>query len=157
MAIAVKLVSYYGWGLAVGNAAEELLQEAVFRTLDDTRKWDPEVRVVPFLTLVMKSMITDDARTAASRRRKKALVVDELQRPMPADEALDQAAICEGLADRVLQAAAGDPHLESLALAMLDGVGKPADIATETGMTAKQVYDAKRKLERRMASRERKP
>ena len=33
----------------------------------------------------------------------------------------------------------------------------PSDFGRIAGMTAKQVYDAKRKLERRMASRERKP
>lgn len=144
--------------MTVAKAAEELLQEVVFRTLNSKRKWDPdEVPVIPFLSRAMKSIISDDARTAAGRKRKEMLVVDELQRATPADEALDQAAICQGFAARVLQAADGDPQLESLALVILDGAAKPADIARETGMTAKQVYDVKRKLDRRMASRERKP
>lgn len=144
--------------MTVGEAAEELLQEVVFRTLNSKRNWDPEdVQVVPFLALAMKSIISDDARTAALHKRKEARVVDELQRPTPVDEALDQAATCEGFAQRVIDAAAGDPKLESLALELLDGVGKPAKIAAATGMTADQVYDLKRKLERRMASREKKP
>lgn len=158
LAIAVNLVSYYRWSkdLTIADAAEELLQEAVFRTLDSKRNWDPDaVGVVPFLAQVMKSKISDDARTAALHKKKEALVADELQRQTAADDALHIAALCDGFAARVLRAADGDPTLEAVAVSLADGVWKPAVIAKETGLTEKQVYEAKRKLDRRMASSER--
>ena len=119
--------------MTVAEAAEELLQEAMFRTLDGRRTWDAErVPIIPFLAFTMRSKITDDARTAALHKRQAQMVVDEFQRPTPIDEALDQVDVCQGIADRLLDAAQGDSILEKVAFQMIDGVGKPQVIAEAT-------------------------
>jgi len=163
-------------GRIVLNAseAEELAQEAVVRVLDGDRTWDPtKVDLVFFLKEVMRSILNADLKspaaakdslngdqanesgTAGSGADERLGVLDDRDRGLArsAEQQLLESEKCAAIVDRALDAAGTDPVLGKLVNAIVEGCSKSAEIAQATGLSVDQVYEATRKLRRRLSAR----
>ena len=159
---------------SMGKAAEELAQEAVVRVLDGDRTWDPtKVELVFFLKEVMRSILNADLKspaaakdslngdqanesgTAGSGADERLGVLDDRDRGLArsAEQQLLESERCAAIVDRALDAAGTDPVLGKLVNAIVEGCSKSAEIAQATGLSVDQVYEATRKLRRRLSAR----
>ena len=153
------------------EAAEELSQEAVLRTLDGQRTWEP-TKVLDldyFLSGVMRSILsaakkspaflTDSLSTIAladdldeSTSGDGVLgVLDDRARGVknPEQHLVDEESYSEVL-DRALEAAGDDASAEKVVNAVAEGCEKVAEIEQASGLSAKQVYAATRKIRARV-------
>lgn len=169
LARAVLVVRRTGWKRqthTVADAAEELAQEAIVRTLEGKRQWDPSrvPDLESYLYWVMRSIVHAAAQSPGSRV---AFFDDEQETSLESlSESTQDAATPEAtclLAEEVAlrekaiwDAAGDDPILLKLVEAVMDGCGKPAEIADKTGWPPKVVYEAMRKLRRRVEVKRRK-
>jgi DNA-directed RNA polymerase specialized sigma24 family protein len=161
-----------------GKAAEELAQEAVVRVLAGCRTWDPaKVEITFFLKEVMRSIVDADLKSPASAKdsldapeinRSEATtssadqqlaVLDDRDRGLAkgAEQQLLERERCAAIVDRALEAAGTDAVLVKLVEAIAEGCGKPAETAQATGLSVDQVYEATRKLRRRLSARGSRP
>jgi DNA-directed RNA polymerase specialized sigma24 family protein len=146
--------------LAEGKCCEDLVQEAVKRALDETRKWDPtRVDLLMFLKGTVRSVVShladcDDNKLTVlglddegQLGRERDEEVPFGPKPVPTPEELVLAAEDETRVYRmVLDAVQGKPELEDIALCLMDGVHKARDIAENTGIEINRVYQLKRQF-----------
>lgn len=167
LARAEQLVRRSGWRQRFNenrrSVAEDLLHEAVLRSWT-TRRWNPEkVDLWGFLVGVMKSLVYG---AASSPENRTSSLDEELpdQRGTKADLIADASSTIEEvhvqaeedaeIEAAVLEAAGNDAVLLEYVEAIMDGAGTPAEIAQHTGLTATAVYQAHRKLVRRVKARQ---
>ena len=151
------------WG-SVPMAAEELVHEAVDRALRGTRKGYPDKvsDVALFLFHTMRGIVYDEDKLSdgdalyldgephadgAHPADSPLSVIDDRARGIrnPLQELVGREDF-ENVADALLTAMGEDPLVEKVGAALVDGVPKASDIAKETGLSAKQVYQGKRNL-----------
>jgi DNA-directed RNA polymerase specialized sigma24 family protein len=144
--------------------AEELVNEAITRMLGGTRTWDPTN--VPdlhyFLREAVRSMLSAEFESptadTSSLDRRPEIASDSAAGHCTVDpqEDLAEQQREQLLVGELLEVAGSDPTLEKVVTALMNGVYKPNDIASATGLGVKTVYQATRKLRRRVeAARER--
>jgi hypothetical protein len=145
----------------VNAHAQQLVNEAIARTLEDKRAWDPE-RVPDlhyFLTQVVRSILSSELGSPQSDEiplENAPNLENDLAAikfgSASAEEHLFEHEADGGLVDEVLEAAADDLILGKVVNAIIDGSYKSAEIAETTGLDVKVVYQAMRKLRRRIES-----
>ncbi|WP_176063012.1 hypothetical protein [Anaeromyxobacter diazotrophicus] len=171
LARAVMLVRRRRWFVkrygSEKEAAEELAQDAVLRTMTGKRTWNPAK--VPdldyFLSGVMRSILSAASKSPtflteplstvpvahdgdeASSADEVLGTLDDRARGMKDPEtALLDAEACSMLVDRALDAAGDDASAAKVVDAVVDGCEKVAEIADATGLTAEKIYSATRKI-----------
>lgn len=164
LAMAVDLIRRSGWrrrfDMERKGAAEDLLHEAILRVWSANRIWDPaKVDLWGFLVGAMKSLVYDAAQSPENRTSsldepigdgggRKADLLEQDSETL--EEAYVREEEAKGIEDAILAAAGDDPVLLKYVEAIMDGAGSPAEIAGRTGMPASAVYQAHRKLCRRV-------
>ena len=151
---------------ALQRRARDLVSEVAFRVVNEKRTWKPDVDFVVFMKLQMKSIASNEWKQA----RRHDSVDDEVENDDgsrvpkrqfagdvdPVESALDE----QEAEDRVyelLEAAEGDERLSKVIEAYLtDECEKPRHVAACLGIPEKDVYQAQRKLERRVTARRKK-
>ncbi len=151
---AARLPSVRGGELPVGHRAEDAVQTAVERVWNGTRRWNREryPRLVDFLTSVVDSVISDLVRGEEHKRRG-GLPPGDPTAPDPSLSALDRVASdeChEALVQAVEDATADDPMLRQTLTMLLEG-STPGEIARELRIDRTEVYNALRKVKRRLS------
>ena len=148
--------------LSPTGAAEELLQEAVLRTMKGERRWDPQT--VPdldiFLAGVMRSIASALFKKDATQRRHLAENTEQIcdgshSMSRASSNILEEKQKEERskeLEDALLSAAGDDDVLLLIVEALFDGLEKPRDIAADKGLRREQVYSGLRKLRKRLVS-----
>lgn len=148
------------------SVAEDLLHEAVFRAISGPRQWNPDkVNLWGFLVGAMRSIVNAATRSLENK-------TDSLDEPLPnatgtrvdaleseaasAEDALGSSADVDEREAAIFAAAGDDPVLLKYVEALMDGFEKQADIAEHMGVAAEVVYQAHRKLRRRIEARKKK-
>lgn len=143
-----------------GQEVQDLVQEAIRRFMDGTRRWDPDkVTLEVFLDGVVRSLASDLVRSLANRvQGLEEITEGEKSQPLP--EVLQHTHTVEmeamqteryqALADEVMDAACQEPMLEKIVQAVMDGCEKPEAIAQETGLPITHIYAGLRKIRRRL-------
>ncbi len=146
--------------LAEGKCCEDLVQEAVKRAFDESRKWNPErVDLLTFLKGIVRSLVShlvecdDNKFTVAGMddetqlERERNEVEPYGPDPPPSPEELVLAGERQGRIYRmVLDEVNGKPELEDVALCLMDGIHKAREIAETTGIKIERVYQLKRQF-----------
>ncbi len=149
------------------SVAEDLLHEAVLRSLTPGgRQWHPEkVDLWGFLVGAMKSIVNAAVRSPENATTSlneptadgSATKIDELEDEGPsAEEPIGHSKEVGEQVRAIFEAAGDDPILLKLVEVMMDGHEKPANIAKQMNVTADAVYQAQRKLRRRVEARKNK-
>jgi DNA-directed RNA polymerase specialized sigma24 family protein len=151
-----------GFGQPNGMEVQELIHEAVQRTLEKRRKWNradmPDL--VAFLCNVMRS-ICGHARADAARAELRANVdpgedPEMTPPPTPEDEVMHRERahpLLQGLAEET----AGDEDMELFVAAVEFAGSRREDIAEELGWSSDKVSVVKKKIQRRLMKRNSKP
>jgi len=162
LARAVTIVRKMNWqpgsnSVSRREKAEQLLHDAMLLVLDGSRRWNSDhVDVVPFLGQIVRSLLSHEMESTKGRTRSlDAWRAD--QAASPEDVVLShehEQQRAEGL-NRAIKAvfvAAGDDlHIRAVLEAMLEGeCAKPREVAAYTGMAIDDVYEALRRLRRRV-------
>lgn len=169
----------YRWNSRIaigGQSSEDLAFEAITKVLDGDRKWDPQEDpdLFKYLTCVVDSLIShlsdspERTRVQGFPQNENGEIVEErLKMADPESETArhlrgpnlnpeqillnkEQEQIEQRAFKELLKAAEGDDDLEALLLCIMDGVCKPSEIAKATGMNINQVYQLRRKLNRKV-------
>ena len=160
VAFAARRLRRAGWGAGRDEepsrlSVEQLVNTAVEHCLDGTRAWDPAaVDLAGFLRGVIRSLTSSERKKHVRAPRvvsSEALEHDPSPAGNPEREAIEE----EGraaLLSTFAEAARGDPDLEALYLAVIDGATKREDIAASLGWDPARVSAARIKLQRRLAS-----
>ena len=146
------------------SVAEVLFHEAVLRSIkEDSRNWDPErVDLFGFLTGVMRSIVNAAVRSPDNATDSlneptadgSSTFLDELADPQPSvEDAIGYSQEVSEQVKAIFEAAGDDAVLLKVVEALMDGLEKPADITKLMNVTADVVYQAQRKLRRRVESR----
>lgn len=158
------------WELAVGKTVEDLVQGAILKTLEGTRRYDPEKgELKPWLIDVVKSEI-DHLCHSKSHRYEVAFpkgkdgekLTDEIgydvsensslsptRSPDPGERMLKEEDF-KRKANALIRAVDGDPELEKIYDAVTSGCKiKSQCLADELGIPIKKVYNQMRRLRRR--------
>lgn len=176
---AVKKARRYRWrtGTAIGGeSAEDLAFEAIKRVLDGDRKWDPQGKpdIFQYLTGVVDSLLSHLSKSPARilvqsfPESEDGEILEELLKkadpesdtakhlarrdPTPEDLLLEkeQERLEQAVYREIVQSFEGNGDLETIFLCIMDGVCKSSDISKVTGMDIKDVYQLRRKLNRRI-------
>lgn len=139
--------------------ARELANEAVLRVVEGRRAWNRGVELRTFMGGAMRSIAAADWK----RRQRHDPIADDVpdlpgRRPSERlEERLDQAE-AEAVIDEVRDAATGDALCEAVVRAYLQGnCERPRHVAARLGVPEQAVYNAQRKLARRvLAARKKK-
>lgn len=144
------------------SRARDLVGEAVARVLAGRRPWKEDLDFVAFMKGVMRSIasgewkksrrqdpIDAERENAAGNRSPKQQFAAETE---AWEESLDQDD-AERVAYEIVAAASGNEILEKVVNAfLLEDCDRPRHVAAKLGMTEKDVYNAVRKLRRRVLS-----
>ncbi len=142
-----------------GQEAEDLVQEALRRLLDNTRAWDHEkVSLEAFLVGSVRSLASSAVKgTANSVRpfeddaaREPREAMDPTSQAASPEELLAQLQRYDLLADAALNAASGDSEMEKIVTAALEGCVKRSEMIEETGLEPKRFDNAIKRLHRRL-------
>ena len=176
---AVKKARRYRWRTETaigGESAEDLAFEAIEKVLDGDRKWDPQETpdLFHYLTGVVDSLLSHLFKSPARMRvqsfpeSEDGEIFEELLKmadpesdtakhlarrdPTPEDLLLEkeQEQLEKAVFQQILKSFEGDANLETIFLCIMDGVCKPSDISKATGMDIEDVYQLRRKLNRRI-------
>jgi RNA polymerase sigma factor (sigma-70 family) len=145
--------------------AEELLHETVLRLWSGSRRsWDPDKgSLLQFLTWEMKSLVSNAASSPENRTGSlDEPVADSLEskgaRISDDSPSIEMVHIEEEQARQleaaIIEAAGDDAVLLKYIEAIMDGAGSPAEVAKLSGLTVEAVYQAHRKLVRRVKARQ---
>lgn len=146
-----------------GRVAEELVQEAVLRTLTGHRVWDPErVDLERFLVQAVRS-IADSYKDRGARKvadHDDEVAPSTLQNPgtgakaaaTPEDRLIREDAATR-LENALIEEAGDDEDLLALVDALLEGVYLPRDLEQELDWSSEKVAVVFKKLRRRMRKR----
>ncbi|GMV90908.1 MAG: hypothetical protein AMXMBFR82_06860 [Candidatus Hydrogenedentota bacterium] len=153
--------------LAKGASPTDIAREAIARLFEGTRDWDPdkEPDVLRYLKSVVDSLMSalvesaevaevrvsvaydeTDASTVISPSQASVVVESTALHPAPLSPEL--VAQENELRERILAAVAGDEFLELLVLCLAEGHTKRSDIARELGVSADEVTNLRRRLQR---------
>ncbi len=154
-----------------GKQAYDLVTTAVEKLFDGRRAWDPATQ--PDLFVHLQGIVDSDlghlARSLGNKLTLRALgrlvesdeAVEDLPDPMdefasatPSPEAVtllkEQERLSEDFLIELDEALQGDPELQRIVEAIVDGAEKPAEIAEEAGIATKAVYNARKRLQRKL-------
>jgi len=139
--------------LPMGASIETVVQESVRKLLDGTRDWNPDrVDLLGFLRGAVKSEISHLAGLKDTQQTNKCLASEEFENFQGDDrlnpeqllvEKEEAKVICEAYQELINQAE-NNPEYEAIAVCIMSGVSKAADIAKETGIEINRVYSLKR-------------
>jgi DNA-directed RNA polymerase specialized sigma24 family protein len=162
LAHALFLVGRSGWRRLARvdqtEAAKDLLQEAVLRTLQGSRRWDPErVDLARFLREAMRSI----ANAAVRSPQNSTVRLDNYEEQSASEHVLtDDSESKEATFGRsqeigqqvaaVIDAAGKDEFLCKVVEAIMDGDDKAGAISKRLAVRVEDVYNALRKLRRRV-------
>jgi RNA polymerase sigma factor (sigma-70 family) len=160
-------------GVSKKQVAHDIVSQAILKIIDGDRKWEPgRGTILNYLIYVVKSDIShlyrlDDykltSRMPVSPQKdndresieteellKKAHELDKHAADISPDppQSVDNILIEHEICDSLLEVIDGDDELESIVRCMLDGFSKPRDIAEQLGVKPKNIYNAKKRLER---------
>ena len=151
---------------ALSRRARELIHEVTYRILEGRRTWVEDVDFQAFMKLQMKSVAWNEW-----KRLKRLDSIDQHTKtedggevltkelatdPHPLDTALTEQEAEERVYE-LLEAAEGDETLTKVIEAYLeDDCERPRHVASRLGISEKDVYQAQRKLERRVTARRKK-
>jgi len=168
-------IGYRSWGgqrggsLPAGKEAEDVVYEAIEKVLSGRRSWDPEAK--PDLVQFLKDVIESDVHHLAVGFENRRIVgeteieagredgvrdrfLDTVQSPgsSPAEALLRREVEEEGreFASAFLATLDRDPVLKAAVACIFDGVVKPADISERTGLTVEEIYNVRKRLQRRL-------
>lgn len=166
MAFALKRCRTLPWvsdRAAVIRVAREFVGGALELTLaHEERPWNPRtVGLAPFLCGVVRSLVSN----AVERRKSER--IDELRAPDDVDERADASVgrpvqpesfylsseACQHIESEARALAVDDPVLSRFVTAVVAGLHDVEEISKATGLTAKDVYAAKGKLQKRRIRR----
>ncbi len=151
---------------ALLQRARDLIHEVAYRVMEGHRKWVEDVDFRVFMKMTMKSVALGEwkrlRRLESTEQQSVADDAPEIPKkelegdPHPLETALDEQEAEERVYE-LLEAADDDPTLKSLIDAYLeDDCERPRHVAARLGMPEKDVYQAQRKLERRVTARRKK-
>lgn len=161
-----------------GETADSIVSKAIEKTLTGERNWDPQAcpSLENYLMDVIDSLLNHLATSHDNRsfqpiqervddngdRLPEASPPDPpagtewISRPSTDPEthalAKERALLQEEVADTLISESGTDPVLTKVLEAMLDGCENPRDIAQKTGLTREQVYNAEKRLDRKIQS-----
>lgn len=162
-----------GGGLPQGKTPEDLAYDAIGKVLSGDRRWDPDQNpdLLGYLKAVVDSLVSHLVESEEHMRVRRLPQTEEgaelegvLQvadpespaarylprRPATPEEDLLAKESEEAVVGEIFKAVQGDPELEGLVAAMMEGYTKPAEIAQAKGMKTERVYQLIRKLKRRL-------
>lgn len=145
------------------QSAMDLVQEAVVRTLNGRRRWNPER--VPDLERFLGETVRSIAHSYRKQGVRRGPSHDDDIKPeqrgrlglgatpgRKPDEILTSKEACEQLESDLLLAAGDDDELLSLIQELFDGAAKPREVAEALGWGLEKTYAVFRKLRRRLTS-----
>lgn len=163
----------YGGPLPEGNEVEDLVYQAIEKVLTGQRQWDPTTS--PDLFLFLKGVV-DSSLSHLARSWENRYVRKETTSVAATDNAEDEhgtgiidcvpatasnpeemllqqedEARCEELFLIIFDSLEDEPLLQKILECLLDDVEKPADIAEKLSVPVKEIYNARKKLQRRLA------
>ncbi|MGD9950457.1 MAG: hypothetical protein AB7U29_18555 [Desulfobulbus sp.] len=138
--------------LPMGFSVESVVQEAIRKLLDGTRKWNPDsVDLLGFLRGAVKSEIGHLMELIDNQMMDRRYVLDDIEDLGNAELSPEQALIekeynnnVDFAYQRLMEDAEADPEYEMIALCIMQDITKPADIAKETGIDINRVYYLKK-------------
>jgi hypothetical protein len=149
---------------AVVSVARDFTASALEATLAyDARQWDPARVALPnFLCGVIKSLV------AHARERFDTEQLDIVKRPADIDRRADSSVrrppapeafylsheACDRIQADALELASGDPSMTRFVQAVASGLHDVDEISRATGLSPKDIYAAKGKLQKRRRRRE---
>lgn len=154
-----------------GKQAYDLVTTAVEKLFDGRRAWDPETQ--PDLFVHLQGIVDSDmghlARSLGNKLTLRAMgrpvgsedAVEDFPDPMdefasstPSPEAVtllrEQEQLSEDFLLELDGSLQGEPELQRIVEAIVDGAEKSAEIAEEAGITPKAVYNARKRLQRKL-------
>jgi DNA-directed RNA polymerase specialized sigma24 family protein len=153
-----------------GKEAYDVVQDAIYQLISGERRWDPDIQPDLFAHLqgIIDSKLSALVRSRANRRlRSEAALAAADRLPEDAPSPLDAIASPgpdpveialleeqERRSEEFLIGLAlfleGEPVLQKIVEAIADGAEKPADIAAAAELDTKTVYNARKRLQRRI-------
>jgi len=170
-----KRVGWRTWGgarggrLPAGREAEDVVYEAIEKVYGGQRVWDPAAK--PDLVQYLKDVIESDVHHLATGFENRGVLTESalgerlvdgepepfLQAqpaagPSPAEAAergeTDREA--KAFAEAFLATLGDEPGMATVVQCIFDGLVKPAEIAGRTGMAADDIYNMRKRLQRRL-------
>lgn len=132
-----------------GHSVGSIVNEAVKLFFEEgIREWDPlRGELVPFLKGIVKSIVSHLKELKENELLDKGKSLEDhfnimTENPGPEEVLAEKARrkLIMEAHERMLQKANGYSDYESVALCLMNGIDKPADIAEETGLDIKMVY-----------------
>lgn len=153
-----------------GKEAHDIVQDAIHQLLSGERRWDPDTQPDLFAHLqsIIDSKLSALVEGRANRRLRSETALTTAARPpedapSPLDAFASQRPDPEGIAlqeeqerrseDFLIELVLfleGEPELQRIVEAIADGAEKPAEIAAAAGLGVKTVYNARKRLQRRL-------
>ena len=138
--------------LPMGFSVNAIVQESIEKLLNGTRKWDPEkIDLLTFLKGVVKSETSHLVELKENTLTDRTKVLEEYTDIQSVGLNPEQSLIEKGRKElleavhrKLIQQAESNPEYESVALCIMEGFFKPADIAMETGINIDRVYFLKK-------------
>lgn len=151
---------------ALMQRARDLIHEVTYRVLEGRRAWPEDIDFRVFMKMAMKSVAFGEWKRLRRLDSIDQQVTTEEGNELPLKELegdphpLETALTAEEAEERVyelLEAAADDPTLQKVIDAYLEqDCERPRHVAARLGIPEKDVYQAQRKLERRVIARRKK-
>ncbi len=130
-----------------GKDLDEIVSQAVLDTLSGARNWPPDVGLFYFLCRTVESIVSH-----TWEREKRVLSLDDFRAPVTSPNlhlVIDTHEDYQRLTDKMVELVSYDNELtEIIKLWRADPDLKPRDLARELGLSAAQVYAAKKRLRR---------
>lgn len=138
--------------LPMGASVESVVQESIKKLLDGTRQWNPDqVDLLGFLMGVVKSEISHLAALKDNQLTDKAHSTDNLDNrgdeELNPEERLikkEEERLIAEVYQKLIGQAEKNSDYETIALCIMSGITKPADIAEQSGIEINKVYRLKR-------------
>lgn len=139
--------------LPVGFSLEAIVQEAIKRFFDGIREWQPKkVELLPFLKGVVKSVVSHLVELKENELADRGKSVEEHFDIDSGNPSLEESLIekrrrylITEAHSKLIQTAETNSEYESVALCMMDGIDKSADIAGKTDLEINKVYYLKKR------------
>ena len=142
--------------LPMGFSVESVVQEVIRKFLDGTRKWNPDkVDLLGFLMGAIKSEISHLIGAMDNQMTDRGCVPEDMEgfpdgglNPEQILIEKERHNIIESVNQRLIEEAEADSEYGMIALCIMQGITKPADIAREAGLDLKKVYSLKKRWQR---------
>ena len=142
--------------LPMGFSVESVVQEAIRKFLDGTRKWNPDkVDLLGFLMGAIRSEIGHLMGSMDNQMTDRYCAPEDLEgfsdgglNPEQSLTEKERHNIIESVYQRLIEEAEADSEYGMIALCIMQGATKPADIARETSMDINKVYSLKKRWQR---------